>query len=225
MPAVPTPSKTAERTVLAAAKLFARQGYHGTSTREIARVAGVSENTLFRHFDNKEDLFWSALLWHTSGLRFRRDLQEGLERGDPPAVVLPKLFEFLTDTATYKPELVRLVAVAYLELHAKIEAYCREHFAPMLSALEHYLAGHARQGTIQGRDTTMLTTALLSSTLMQPGVARLLAQDNLSGASSKDPARPYANFWLELLLPRGQSALRERAVASESPTLPDVEEC
>ncbi len=47
------PSKTSRQTakiVHAAAQLFARQGYHGTSTREIARIAEVSENTLFRHF-------------------------------------------------------------------------------------------------------------------------------------------------------------------------------
>ena len=58
-----------EKIVDAAAQLFARQGYHGTSTREIARLAEVSENTLFRHFDHKEDIFWSALRSHTAALK------------------------------------------------------------------------------------------------------------------------------------------------------------
>jgi hypothetical protein len=52
-----------EKAVQAAGKLFARQGYHGTSTREIAQLGEVSENTLFRHFDHKEDLFWAAIRW------------------------------------------------------------------------------------------------------------------------------------------------------------------
>jgi len=55
---------TSEKIAQAAAKLFANQGYHGTSTREIARLSEVSENTLFRHFENKEELFWSALRSH-----------------------------------------------------------------------------------------------------------------------------------------------------------------
>jgi AcrR family transcriptional regulator len=56
--------KNYERTgkiVQAAAQLFARQGYHGISTREIAHLTDISEDTLFRYFEHKEDLFWSAL--------------------------------------------------------------------------------------------------------------------------------------------------------------------
>lgn len=55
---VPVKNSAQKDAILAAAsQLFARQGYHGTSTREIARLADVSENTIFRHFDRKEDLF------------------------------------------------------------------------------------------------------------------------------------------------------------------------
>lgn len=35
-------------------QLFARQGYHGTSTRDIARVADLAEVTLFRYFQHKK---------------------------------------------------------------------------------------------------------------------------------------------------------------------------
>ena len=51
MPVTPKRSVRGDKILQAAGKLFARQGYYGTSTREIARLAGVSENTLFRHFD------------------------------------------------------------------------------------------------------------------------------------------------------------------------------
>ena len=74
MPSAPRNSERTDKILQAAAQLFARQGYHGTSTREIARLADVSENTLFRHFDHKEDLFWSALRSRSTGLKLRRDL-------------------------------------------------------------------------------------------------------------------------------------------------------
>jgi len=108
-------SATSEKIVLSAAQLFARQGYHGTSTRDIARLAGVSENTLFRHFDRKEDLFWSALRWHSSALKMRRDLLEGIAQGQAPEVVLPKILEMMADLVSYRPELLRLIAVAFVE--------------------------------------------------------------------------------------------------------------
>src|SRR5271165_5056607 len=93
--------KTSERTdkiVQAAAQLFARQGYHGTSTREIARLADVSENTLFRHFDHKEDLFWQALRARSAGLKLRRDLLDSIRESENPEVVLPKIIDLLVDT-------------------------------------------------------------------------------------------------------------------------------
>jgi AcrR family transcriptional regulator len=38
-------------------KIFTRQGYHGTSMREIAQASGYSIGNLYNHFPNKEDLF------------------------------------------------------------------------------------------------------------------------------------------------------------------------
>src|SRR6516225_7103387 len=46
----------------AARTLFARQDYRGTTTREIAQVAGVTEHLLFRHFGSKAALFREALV-------------------------------------------------------------------------------------------------------------------------------------------------------------------
>jgi TetR/AcrR family transcriptional regulator len=40
---------------------FARNGFSGTKTRDIAAAAGVSEAILFRHFATKEDLYHAIL--------------------------------------------------------------------------------------------------------------------------------------------------------------------
>lgn len=45
---------TRTRIIKAAQKLFARQGYDGTTTRDLATAAGVAEGTVFRHFPNKK---------------------------------------------------------------------------------------------------------------------------------------------------------------------------
>lgn len=43
-----------ERILKAAQRLFARRGFERTTTRELARAAGVAEGTLFRYFDTKK---------------------------------------------------------------------------------------------------------------------------------------------------------------------------
>jgi AcrR family transcriptional regulator len=45
----------------AAAALFRRQGFHGTSTRDIAQQAGVSLGNIYNHFPTKEKLFAKLL--------------------------------------------------------------------------------------------------------------------------------------------------------------------
>lgn len=44
-----------------AMRLFSEKGFSGTTTKEIANLAGVSEAIIFRHFANKDELY-SAIL-------------------------------------------------------------------------------------------------------------------------------------------------------------------
>jgi TetR/AcrR family transcriptional regulator, transcriptional repressor of aconitase len=69
--------------VTAAVPLFAREGFAGTTTRELAEAAGISEALLFRHFPSKQ-------------LLYREILQLGCE-GDP---ALEKLATLQPSTAT-----------------------------------------------------------------------------------------------------------------------------
>lgn len=46
----------------AARDIFAERGYKGTSTRDIAERAGVTEVMIFRHFGNKANLFQEAVV-------------------------------------------------------------------------------------------------------------------------------------------------------------------
>jgi AcrR family transcriptional regulator len=45
-----------EQIIQAAAHLFASQGFHRTTTKDIAEAAEVSEGTLYNYFENKDDL-------------------------------------------------------------------------------------------------------------------------------------------------------------------------
>ena len=44
-----------------AVSLFSNRGFRGTTTREIAHAAGVSEAMVFRHFATKEELYAASL--------------------------------------------------------------------------------------------------------------------------------------------------------------------
>ncbi|SRR5579883_559958 len=54
-------ASTRNRLIDAATQVFAEAGVQGATTREIARVAGVNEVTLFRHFASKEQLLSAVI--------------------------------------------------------------------------------------------------------------------------------------------------------------------
>jgi AcrR family transcriptional regulator len=61
-------ASTGDKLILAAIDLIAEQGYDGTTTKEIAAKAGVSEVTLFRHFGSKQALLIAAFeRYHYAG--------------------------------------------------------------------------------------------------------------------------------------------------------------
>jgi len=59
-----TPSRgerTRSEIIQAAHDLFIQQGYHGTSMRQIAGLAGIALGGLYNHFENKEHVFKAVL--------------------------------------------------------------------------------------------------------------------------------------------------------------------
>ena len=189
----------------AAAQLFARQGYHGTSTREIARIAEVSENTLFRQFEHKEEIFWAALRSRLSGLRLRRDLLESIAQSAEPDVVLPQLLTQLVDTAFLKPDLFRLVAVGLIELNWKTKAVCYEYLSPIFSTVYGYLAMNIEIGRLRRVNPSMLTAALTTVVMVHPEFSRFIAGAAPPYIDSREAIQAYTKFWLDILIPHEYS--------------------
>ena len=64
MPAVPTTPKgrqTREQLLLAARRVFARDGFVNMRMSDVAKTAGISLGGLYRYFENKEDLFENVI--------------------------------------------------------------------------------------------------------------------------------------------------------------------
>lgn len=54
---------TAQQHLLdSAQRLFAERGYRGTTTKDIAKTAGVSENLIFRYFKSKSELMLASVV-------------------------------------------------------------------------------------------------------------------------------------------------------------------
>ncbi len=71
--------ETKEKIERAAVRLFVRQGINGTSIRDVAKLAGVSQGAMYNHFDSKEGLALELFSrgWSEMGAELRRRGQSG----------------------------------------------------------------------------------------------------------------------------------------------------
>jgi AcrR family transcriptional regulator len=72
-----SPEETRGRILAATRALFAKKGRRGTTTREIAELAGVNEATLFRHFGHKDALIEACALHYCPAVELQ-ELLPGL---------------------------------------------------------------------------------------------------------------------------------------------------
>jgi AcrR family transcriptional regulator len=193
-------SVTFERIVTAASKLFAANGYHATSTRNIARLADISENTLFRHFRCKEEIFWAALRDMAVENETRSRALRKLELGEPPEEVLPSLFVFSDQMVNARPEFTRLLAIGFLELRIDADEFLQESLGPILHALNSYVTRSVKNGYVRNLNPVLTTKALVSTAILYPAFMRLIGAERMESQNC-ERSLDFAKFWLDLVRP------------------------
>jgi AcrR family transcriptional regulator len=204
------------RIVEAAAHLFSRQGFSGTSTREIARLADVNETSVFRYFATKQDIFWAALQSRLERLRIRKELQSALANRGRPEVVVPLIAELFVQIATFHMELIWLLYVGFLELGPGTERACREYLAPIIQAIREYLGSSVKSGTLRDVDPSLATVAFAATVLAHQGLYPLLTATGLPFANTDEAVLAYSRFWLNALMPLQAASSTKPAVASSA---------
>lgn len=74
-----------------ACRIFAYKGLHGTTTKEIAKAAGISEPILYQHFKNKEDIYHELELLCSHQTAYFKKAVEHLGDGIESLIVITYL--------------------------------------------------------------------------------------------------------------------------------------
>jgi AcrR family transcriptional regulator len=190
-------SVTQARIIEAAVQLFARHGYKGTTTLEIAHLAQVNEATVFRCFPRKAELFWAATESRLTRLKLGRDLQSGLAMDLDLEIVMPMLVEFLVQNISDDSELMRLLYVAGFELPGATRMF-REHLGPIFDSVNAYFARCAARGVIGELEPAFATLGLAGAVAAHRNLQHLFSAEG-GPSDTQKLASTYARFWLNAL--------------------------
>jgi AcrR family transcriptional regulator len=182
--------------IRSASALFARKGYGGTTTREIAKRSGVNEALLFRHFPSKQKLYWT-IIEEQCGTRGRRQkIDRILDQGGSDFEVFSAIArEFLTRNAR-DTELTRLLWFTALENHKLSQRFFRTFVAVYYEALAAYIRRRVTEGAFRHVDPLLSARGFFGMV-----VYHFLVQELFGGSKYQkfDPAMvadTLAEVWL-----------------------------
>ncbi|MBI3405803.1 MAG: TetR/AcrR family transcriptional regulator [Acidobacteria bacterium] len=128
-----------------AAGLFARHGFDGATTKQIATRAGVTEALVFRHFPRKVDLYWSVIEFQCQ-LKRSDVLYEKLGANGNDEAVLAAIAEDVLRRNMEDQKLLRLLLYTGLEQHQLSRRFFRTHIAERYEVLAAYIRRRTREG-------------------------------------------------------------------------------
>ena len=191
-----------------AVSLFSERGFRGTTTKEIAHAAGVSEAMVFRHFATKEELY-AAILDHKmcSHERFEpaKMASEAIQSKDDRAV-----FESLALGALKHhdkdPEFQRLLLHSALEKHQLAQMFFDGFVRPVYEFLGGYIRERQREGALIEIDPAIVVRCFIGM-VMHHSLNKNLWDPNqrLLNISNENAAKHFTDILLNGITAKTES--------------------
>jgi AcrR family transcriptional regulator len=202
-----------------AVSLFSQKGFGGTTTREIAQAAGVSEAMVFRHFATKQELY-TAILDHKAcsgdAMNPEEMVAEALKQKDDRAV-----FEQLALGALNHhecdPEFQRLLLHSALEGHELAEMFFEKFIRRVYELLGGYIAERQRDGAMVEMDPSIVVRCFIGM-IIHHSLNNNLWDPNrrLLKISNEDAARHFTDVLLNGISVESGSRTRQKNSGSVS---------
>jgi AcrR family transcriptional regulator len=182
-----------------AVTLFSERGFRGTTTKEIALAAGVSEAMVFRHFATKQELY-AAILDYKACASGNFDPEpltaDAIKRRDDRAV-----FESLALGALEyhekDPEFQRLLLHSALEKHELAEMFFEQFVRRVYEFLGGYIRQRQKEGALVEINPTIVVRAFIGMVMHHSLINNLWdANRGLLNIPNEDAAKHFTNILL-----------------------------
>lgn len=146
--------------VRVATALFAREGFRGATTREIARKAGISEAVIYKHFSRKEDLYKAIIdsrCADPEGEPRLLSMLKGKEGKDVFVIIASYLLEEHRRDSSF----LRLLMYSALEQQSLSELFINTRGLEFLGFLESHIQSLIKKGSMRNIDPALAARAFI----------------------------------------------------------------
>lgn len=183
-----------------AVQLFSQHGFGGTTTREIAQAAGVSEAIIFRHFATKQELYKAILdyqMCERGGSNKLTELAESFEQKDDYAI-FNRLARRAIENHKESESFMRLLFFSALEGHELSQMFFQGFVAEMYEALGSYIAERQKEGAFRKDFEPRLIVRAFVGMLFHHSLNKLLwdKEQRLLKISDEDAADYFTKILL-----------------------------
>ena len=198
-----------------AMRLFSERGFRGTTTKEIAQAAGVSEAIIFRHFATKEELYTAIIDYKGCGGaaparvaeqteqpsvidEIRGAVAQAVESGDDLAV-FQRAAQHMLDRHDEDPDFLRLLMYIALEKHSLGQVFWDRNVRVLYEFLGGYVRRRQREGAFREVDAYAAVRVFLGSVIHHSLVNLLWDKDparRIFRVTNEEAARQFAEILL-----------------------------
>jgi len=183
-----------------AMRVFSEKGFSGTTTKEIAKAAGISEATVFKHFANKDELY-SAILDHKACNRsFQKpfdEIADKLAAKDDFGVFYTMALNALTHHAD-DCDFLRLMLHSALEGHDLARIFFESFITDVYNFLGAYIRQRQQDGAFRQIEPKIAVRAFMGM-FVHHSLNNILwdKEQKLLKISNEDAAREFATILLQ----------------------------
>jgi TetR/AcrR family transcriptional regulator len=195
-----------EQILDAATQLFARQGFQGTTTKQISEQTGVTEALIFRHFASKDELYWAVIERKIKAAAPGKHIRERLSAGGSDLGVLAGVATQILERRAKDQTLSRLLLYSALENHRLSHRFFRTYVAECYEVLADYIRGRIAEGQFRPVDPLLAARGFLGMVVYHSWIQELFGGKRYQNFSVQEVSKTLAEVWLQGMLSAPQIA-------------------
>ena len=182
------------RILAEATRCFAARGFAGTTTRELAAGAGVTEAALYRYFPSKEALYTALIDEKMATPSPFASLEQAALEGERQ--LLERVAVLLLQSADVDPHMLRILLYTALEGHALADSFMQKRVYALRGFLTEYFEGRMRSGAFRALDPALAARGFLGMLVHYLISRDVLGQVELR-AGADEIARAFTSIFLD----------------------------